>query len=48
MIGSDKGDLVMLRSAEALEKVICENTAVRRKKVKTPAVRNEKLLFKYL
>jgi len=48
MTGSDKGDLVMLRSAEVLEKVTCENTAVRRKKVKTPAVRNEKLLFKYL
>jgi hypothetical protein len=48
MTGSDKEDLVTLRSAEVLEKVICENTAVRRKKVKTPAVRNEKLLFKYL
>jgi len=48
MIGSDRGDLVMLRSAEVLEKVTCENTAARTKKVKTPAVRNEKLLFKYL
>ena len=44
----DKDDLVMPRSAEVLEKMTCENTAVRRKKVKTPAVRNEKLLFKYL
>jgi hypothetical protein len=48
MIRSDKGDLVMLRSAEALEKVTCENTVVRRKKVKIPAARNEKILFKYL
>lgn len=48
MIGSDKGDLAMLRSAEVLEKVTSENTAVSRKRVKTPAARNKNLFFKYL